>query len=67
MERRSKLLGLDAQIRVQDGHDVLASPQYLKVKALIVSVLDAYPDARHAVSRALLNMSEMSDREMGHS
>jgi hypothetical protein len=53
MERRSKLLGLDAALRAEISGSLLTSPQWLELRAVLVRTLSAYPEARAAVMEAI--------------
>lgn len=56
MERRSKLLGLDAAVRTEITGALLVSQEWIELRTVIVQTLSQYPDAQQAVLAAITQM-----------
>ena len=60
MERRARLMGLDAATRSEISGSLLMSPQWLELKAVLVKTLASYPDAQRAVLTAITSGEEVN-------
>lgn len=53
MDRRSKLLGLDAPARHDITGTLISSPEWVALRGVIVTALEAFPEAQAAVINAI--------------
>lgn len=52
-ERRCKILGLDAAIRQELSGTLITSPEWVELRGIIIQSLNAYPDAKNALMKAI--------------
>jgi predicted DNA-binding protein (UPF0251 family) len=59
MERRARLCGLDESTRMEISGSLLASPQWIELRGILIRTLAAYPDAQKAILQAINTPREL--------
>jgi hypothetical protein len=58
MDRRARLLGLDAPSRQEISGELLTSPQWIELRGILIKTLAGHPEAQKAVLAAIAEKTE---------